>query len=231
MIGLRSAQRAVGNSMKHACVQQAEETARRARVRYENGLATTLELLDAEVSNNQAQQALLRARCSLAVLHTTYLRGRRAGLSSSEMNPSSRQSRTCGGEERQSAMSKRDALPRCSSGLVPGGALRLSSRRRNPRGQLAAGARSHRPLAPRVAGHVVQVMFGENQTVVRPRRSIVLDSTDADAARCAWPAARTAEAPAARARTGSDEFAEDGNCRWRCIIARRARSGAAANAA
>lgn len=65
LIGLRSAQREVETT--NTLVQQAEETARRARVRYENGLATTLELLDAEVSNNRAQQALLQARYGLAV--------------------------------------------------------------------------------------------------------------------------------------------------------------------
>lgn len=48
-------------------VQQADETARRARVRYENGLATSLELLDAETANSRAQQSQLQAHYAVAV--------------------------------------------------------------------------------------------------------------------------------------------------------------------
>lgn len=62
---LASAQRELETT--NTLVQQAEETARRARVRYENGLATSLELLDAETANSRAQQAQAQARYAVAV--------------------------------------------------------------------------------------------------------------------------------------------------------------------
>lgn len=62
---LNSAQRELETT--NTLVEQAAETARRARLRYENGLATALELLDAETANSRAQQAQLQARYALAI--------------------------------------------------------------------------------------------------------------------------------------------------------------------
>ena len=92
------------------------------------------------------------------------------------MNPSNEQQNVA---EKKDNAGKRRILFLVLGGLVLGGALYMLLRPKEESTDHAQVRGHIRPLAPRVAGHVVQVMFEENQTVRAGQTLVVLDSTDA----------------------------------------------------